>query len=409
MLGLLGGILFQREVLSRFLSSDVIPSNAASDFGLMAEAWNAIEQVYVDRSAVKPKAMTYGAIEGMVDALGDTGHSRFLTPDMARIEHDYSQGRLIGIGAELQVRAGHVVIVAPLDNSPAQRAGLKPGDIIVKVDGKEIAGLPLAEVVERITGPAGTQVTLTVVDPRDDQKRDFVLRRAKIVLHNVTWQRLPGTSIADVRIAAFSQGVSDALRQTLTQVQDAGLKSIILDLRNNAGGLLKQAVETASLFLSSGNVLLEKNAAGKTTAVPVDRTLPTTPLPMVVLINAGTASAAEIVAGALQDARRAQLLGQTTFGTGTVLGEFRLSDGSMLLLAVQEWLTPSGQTIWHKGITPTISVALPADVGPLFPSAERDMTMEQIRASGDAQLLRAIELLTSSSPEPTGSSKPDST
>jgi carboxyl-terminal processing protease len=396
--GLLAGIFLQREVLSRLLTSSALPPDAVSDFRLMAQAWNTIDDLYVDRSAVKPKAMTYGAIGGMVDALGDTGHSRFLTPKMAKLEQDYSEGRLIGIGAELQARDGHVVVVAPLDNSPAQRAGLKPGDIIMKVDGQDITGLPLGEIVEHITGPAGTRVTLTLMDPRSERKREVTLRRARITLDNVTWQRLPGSTAVHVRIAAFSKGVSDALHRALSEIQDRHLKGIVLDLRNNAGGLLKEAVGTASLFLQRGNVLLEKSASGEVTAVPIDRTAPTTDLPLVALINGGTASAAEIVAGALQDAHRASLVGQTTFGTGTVLGEFRLSDGSVLLLAVQEWLTPDGRTIWHKGISPNISVALPADAGPLFPSAERKMTPEQLRASGDTQLLRALQVL-SSSPE----------
>jgi carboxyl-terminal processing protease len=405
--GFLVGILLQREVLSRLLASGAVPPGAVSDFRLMAQVWSTIEERYVDRSAVKPKAMTYGAIAGMVDALGDTGHSRFLTPKMAKLEHEYSEGRLIGIGAELQIRGGHVVVVAPLDDSPAQRAGLRPGDIIIQVDGRDITGLPLEEVVERITGPAGTSVTLTLMDPKADRKRGITLQRAKITLDNVTWQHLPGTTAAHVRIAAFSKGVSDALRRALSEIEAGSLKGVVLDLRNNPGGLLKEAVGTASLFLQRGNVLLEKNARGEVTGVPVDRNTPTTDMPLVALVNGGTASAAEIVAGALQDARRASLVGQTTFGTGTVLGEFRLSDDSMLLLAVQEWLTPSGRTIWHKGISPNISVALPSDATPLSPSAERKMTPEQLRASGDTQLLRALEILPSP-PEAHGASKAES-
>jgi carboxyl-terminal processing protease len=392
-LALLAGVLLQREVLSPLFFSSAIPPRARSDFRLMAQAWNTIEHVYVDRAAVQPRPMTYGAIGGMVDALGDTGHSRFLSPKMAKLEQDYSEGRLIGIGAELRVRAGHVVVLAPLDGSPAQHAGLRPGDIILKVDGKDATGLPLGEVVEHITGPAGTQVTLTIRDPASDVQRDVTLRRARITLHNVTWQHLPDSTLAHLRLAAFSKGVSDGLRAVLSEIQGQALTGIILDLRNNAGGLLDEAVSTASEFLPGGNVLLEKNAGGEIAKIPVARTVEETTLPLAVLVNSGTASAAEIVAGALQDAHRGVLVGQTTFGTGTVLGQFRLSDGSMLLLAVEEWLTPTGHTIWHKGIQPDVVAPLPEGVGPLLPAAERDMTAAQIRSSRDTQLLRAMDLL----------------
>jgi carboxyl-terminal processing protease len=171
------------------------------------------------------------------------------------------------------------------------------------------------------------------------------------------------------------------------------MTGIILDLRNNPGGLLGEAVSVASQFLKNGNVLLEKDAQGKTTPVAVQPHGPVTDLPMVVLINGGTANAAEILAGALQDAHRATVLGETTFGTGTVLTEFRLSDGSALLLATEEWLTPAGRVIWHHGISPDVITALPRDAIPLLPEPERGMTAAQLRASGDVQLLRALDLL----------------
>jgi carboxyl-terminal processing protease len=209
----------------------------------------------------------------------------------------------------------------------------------------------------------------------------------------VTWQQLPGTTIAHLRITAFSQGISQELQKALTDIQKQGMTAVILDLRNDPGGLLDEAVNTASQFLSSGNVLEEKNAQGRITPVPVKPKGMATDLPMVVLINGGTASAAEITAGALQDAHRATLVGETTFGTGTVLNEFHLSDGSALLLATEEWLTPAGRVIWHKGIAPDVTVSLPANTAPLIPEAERGMTTDQLHASGDEQLLRAMDVL----------------
>jgi carboxyl-terminal processing protease len=395
-LGVVGGVALDRQVLTAYAAPANVPPGAAPDFRLMAEAWNTIQRDYVDHAAVQPERLTYGAIGGMVDALGDTGHSRFLTPEMLQAEHNFTQGQFEGIGVEVQVKDGHVVIVAPLDGSPAQKASLQPGDIILKVNGEDLTGLPLDQVMGHILGPAGTSVTLTILEPSSGRTRDVTLVRARITLNNVTWQRLPGTTVAHVRIAAFSQGVGKELQKALQDIQHQGMTGVILDLRNDPGGLLDEAVGTASQFLSSGNVLLEKNAKGEVKPVPIQSGGVASDLPTVVLINGGTASAAEITAGALQDAHRARLVGETTFGTGTVLNEFRLSDGSALLLATEEWLTPGGRVIWHRGISPDVTVALPKDVTPLTPEAEQGMTAAQLRSSGDEQLLRALDLLTQS-------------
>jgi carboxyl-terminal processing protease len=388
-----GGIVLDREVLAKYVPPNTDPAETTIDFQLISEAWNRINESYVDRSAIQGQALTYGAVSGMVDALGDTGHSRFLSPEMLREQHDFTSGQVEGIGAYMEIKDGHVTIASPMDGSPAQKAGLLPGDIVLKVDGESVTGMPIDQVVGRITGPAGTSVTLTILTPDTQQTRDVTLVRAHITLENVTWKQVPGTEIAHVRIAAFSQGVTDDLKQALTEIHDAGLTGIVLDLRSNPGGLLGEAVDTASQFLVSGNVLLEKDAQGKTTPVAVVKGGLAPDLPLVVLIDAGTGSAAEIVAGALQDANRAQLVGETTFGTGTVLNEFSLSDGSALLLATEEWLTPKGRTIWHQGIAPDVEVTLAQGTSPLLPEAEGAMTAEQVQNSGDAQLLRALELL----------------
>jgi carboxyl-terminal processing protease len=180
----------------------------------------------------------------------------------------------------------------------------------------------------------------------------------------------------------------------LLEIKRQGARKIILDLRNNPGGALDEAVGTASQFLASGNVLWEKDAAGKLTPIPVRSGGAALDLPLAVLINGGSASDSEIVAGALHDARRSVLIGETTFGTGTVLSEFQLSDGSALLLAVEEWLTPSQRSFWHKGIDPDIRVTLPPEGTILRPTMERELTEGEIRSAGDAQLLRAIAWLT---------------
>jgi carboxyl-terminal processing protease len=390
--GLIGGTLLGCHLLIAF-APNTIPPDAEPNFRLMAEAWNRIQQVYVDHDAVKPHLMTYGAIGGMVDSLGDTGHSRFLTPEMLKQERNFTRGRFEGIGAEVQMKNGQLVIVAPIDGSPAQQAGLKPGDIILKVDDRDVSGLPLDQAVERILGPAGTRVKLTILNLKTHTTKDFTLTRAAITVQNITWHQLPGTTVAHLRIATFSKGVTKDLRNALFAIQKAELTGLILDLRNNPGGLLEEAVSTASQFLQGGDVLLEKDALGKIRPVPVRSGGAAPVLPLEVLINGGTSSGAEIVAGALQDARRAKFVGEKTFGTGTVLETFSLSDGSALMLAIEEWLTPAGHLIWHSGISPDVVVSLPPEVTPLLPVTERELTEEKLRESGDVQLLRALDLL----------------
>ncbi len=386
-LGLVGGVAVDRVAAGGFFAPDVPAS-----FRLIPQAWSTIQRVYVDRAAVQPRTMAYGAISGMVDALGDTGHSRFLSPEMVKALGDLQRSKFEGVGAEIQIRAGHVVIVAPLDNSPAQRAGLRAGDIILAVDGRVVTGLPIDRVVAHVSGPAGTSVTLTILESASGRTREVALVRASITIHDVSWQRLPGTAVAHLRISSFGQGMTADLRKALTAIRHDGLEGIVLDLRNNPGGLLEEAVGATSLFLAHGNVLLTKNSRGTITPVPVQPG-GATDTPLVVLVNGGTASAAEIMAGALDDARRARLFGVTTIGTGTVLSQFALPDGSALLLAVEEWLTPGGRVIWHKGITPETVVELPAGVAPVLPEEERDMTAAQLRSSKDAQLLRALDWL----------------
>jgi carboxyl-terminal processing protease len=393
--GMLGGIVYDRQVLLPSVPSGEVSQSAAGNFRLMAEAWNLITRFYVDRPAVQPQAMTYGAISGMVDALGDTGHSHFLSPEMVQTVHALEkQGTFKGIGAEVQMREGHVVIVAPLDGSPAEKAGLRPGDIILKVGGKDVAGMPLIAVVGQIKGPAGTPVTLTVFTPGTKRTRDITIVRAMIVVHSVTWARLPGETVAYIRIAQFNQGVTEDVTQTFRAIETAGLSGVILDLRTNPGGLLDEAVGTASVFLKGGKVLEVKDAEGHVQPIPVVPGAVAPAIPMVVLINGGTASAAEIVSGALQDNHRAILIGEKTFGTGTVLKEFQLTDGSALMLAIEEWLTPSGRTIWHQGIPPDLEATMPSDAVLLIPAVVRTLTAAQLMASDDKQLLRGLAWLT---------------
>jgi len=187
LVSLTGGVALDRLVLANAWPLAEIPAEAKPDFKLMAEAWHLIDSRYVDQQAVDNTTMAYGAIGGMVDVLGDSGHSRFLSPEMVQAQEKFNQGAFEGIGAYVEMRDGQVVIVAAIDNSPAQAAGLLPGDVIVAVDGQDVtSGLSLAQVTERILGPAGTPVTLVVLDPPDGKRRELTLVRAKVTLQNVT-------------------------------------------------------------------------------------------------------------------------------------------------------------------------------------------------------------------------------
>ncbi|MGH8022567.1 MAG: S41 family peptidase [Limisphaerales bacterium] len=380
------GVVFDRWAVNAFL-----PTDAVADFRLIAQAWNDIERYYVARAGVTPEQITYGAISGMVDALGDTGHSVFLTPSMVKELHTTETGKLKGIGVKVKMVNRQVVILTPLDNSPAQRAGIRPGEIIISVGGRDVTGQSLSRVVTEISGPVGTSVDLGLLNPKTRHFRNVSITRADIKISDVSWRQLPGTRVADLRIAAFDDHMSDDFRSALREIKRQKMKGVILDLRNNPGGVLNQAVRVASQFLSGGNVLLVRNSQGKITPIPVEPGGLATNIPMAVLINYGSASAAEIVAGALRDARRADLIGETTFGTGTVLNEFPLSGGSAMLLAVDEWLTPDGQSFWHKGISPEIAVSLPQDVQPLLPAAIAGMTPKEFKDTDDKQLLDALD------------------
>jgi carboxyl-terminal processing protease len=387
-LAMAAGAVFDRWVLL-----GGVPRDARANLHLIVEAWNVIDRYYVDRNALQSSNLAYGAISGMTEALGDTGHSVFLSRSMLKKAGSAVEGKLSGVGLEIAVRDHLPVVVAPIDGSPAWREGVRPGDVILEVDGHPVSGLAMRQVSERIAGKTGEPVRLLLLTPRTGHKHEVTIVRADIKVNNVTWQRLPGTDIAHIRIAMFSEGVGADLRRALAEIRRRGLHKIILDLRNNPGGVLDEAVSVASQFLTNGNVLWEKNAREQIMPIPVQHGGLATDMPMVTLVNFGSGSASEIVAAAVHDAHRSELIGDTTFGTGTVLQQFQLSDGSALLLAVEEWLTPMKRSFWHKGIEPDIHVPLPDGVFPLMPAAEKGLTQEQLDDSGDAQLLRGVAVL----------------
>jgi carboxyl-terminal processing protease len=369
------------------------PITAHADAPLLWQAWNLAEAHYVDTTALRPKQMIYGAITGMLNALGDTDHTRFLTPADVKQENTDLSGHFVGIGVQVNFKNGRPVVVAPIPNSPALRAGLRAGDVILAVDNKDTAQMNPTDLAANIRGAAGTSVQLLILRPGNQSTIKVTVQRAAIVqpaveTHSFT---VNGKPLMHIHIAQFSANADSQLRTALQTASQEHAAGIILDLRDNPGGLLDQAVATSSEFLSSGNVLLEQGRNGVKQPDPVKSGGLATTTPLVVLINQGTASAAEITAGAIEDHQRGQLVGATTFGTGTVLNNYSLSDGSEVLLGTEEWLTPNGQIIWHHGITPTQPVALPGNVTPVYPSAEDGQTGEQLLQSDDAQLVQAIK------------------
>ena len=390
--GFAGGAGFDRYVLLRG-APPTEPAGATGTFGVFWEAWRLVEGHYVDRASVDPKKMTYGAIEGMLDSLQDNGHTRFLAPSDVKTEREGLAGQLEGIGIEVEMRDGRLTVVAPLDGSPAKQAGLMPGDVVEKVNGQDITSMTLDQVSQLIRGPSGTPVTLTILRPGTSALLSFTIVRQQVKVPVVTWSSIPGQHIADIRISQFGDNTDDELRAAISGARAAGDTGIILDLRNDPGGLLDQAVAVTSEFVSSGNVLLEQDRSGQRRPVPVKAGGQALTNPVVVLVNHGTASGAEIVAGALQDHQRAVVVGEQTFGTGTVLNQYSLSDGSAILLGVREWLTPDGHVIWRNGIKPNQIVAEPSGVIPIIPSELKSMTAEQLRTRNDAPLLDAIHAL----------------
>jgi carboxyl-terminal processing protease len=358
---------------------------------LYAEALDVVRGDYVDQGAVDSKKQTYGAIEGMLETLGDNGHTRFLTPREREENRNEISGTYVGIGVTLEDDEDRVVVSAPIPGSPAEKAGMRPGDVVVAVDGEDVRDEELSEVISRIKGPEGTRVELTVV--RDGEERTLDLERAEIESPVASWAMIPGTAVAQVRLSSFSETSAGELREAFSAARAAGASRIILDLRNNTGGLVGETVDAAGLFLEPGSVVyIRKEASGEREEVRVPRSSRPTDEPVAVLVNEGTASGAEILAGALRDNDRAPVIGETTFGTGTTLKEFGLDDGSAILLGVAEWLTPDGDFIRGSGIEPDIEVGMGEDDEPLTPDGIRDLSREEILES-DSQLRRAFEEL----------------
>jgi carboxyl-terminal processing protease len=292
---------------------------------------------------------------------------------------------------------GLPLIVGVFRESPAEKAGIRAGDVVLAVDGKSTTGEDLDTVIGWVRGAVGTPVTLIVRAGDDGPERTLKIVRADVAIEPVSWAMVPGTKTAVLRLEQFSTGAAKELKAALAEIKTAGAERLIFDLRGNPGGYVNEAVDIASEFLTSGTVYIERNAKGEEKPSDVKPGGTATAIPLVVLVDGGTASAAEIVAGAIQDAGRAQIIGEKTFGTGTVLGEFALSDGSALRIGTVEWLTPKGRVIWHEGIEPDIVVARAVDLTPVVPDDLRSMTAAQVAKLVDPQVKKALELVAKAS------------
>ena len=360
---------------------------------LYAEALDVVRNNYVDQEDIDPKKETYGAIKGMLGTLGDNGHTRFLTPAERKQNDQSLSGTYVGIGVQLEEEKGDIVVAAPIQDSPADRAGISTDDVLVGVDGKSVRGDDVSEVVEKVKGPVGSEVELTVL--HDGKKRTYDLRREEIDSPVVSWTVIPDSDVAVVLLSSFSDDSAQEMEDAFREARAAGAKRFVLDLRNNPGGQLDQAVQMAGYFLKPGSVVyIREEASGKREDVKVEGDPESTNAPLAVLVNGGSASSAEILAGALRDNGRATVIGETTYGTGTVLSEFVLRDGSSILLGVAEWLTPDGDFIRETGIEPDIKVPLKNGAEQITPEGARDLSKGQILGR-DAQLREAYKKLQS--------------
>lgn len=364
--------------LARFTTAAPLAPRTESPeyFKVFWEAWGITQQNFVDPKALDPLRMTRGAIKGMLDSLGDP-HTGYVDPQLYKFEQADLEGAFDGIGAQVGIQNRRLTVIAPMEGSPAEKAGIRPGDLILQIDGKDTTSMSVAEAVSKIRGQRGTKVKLSLLHEGDKRPTEVEIVRDQIRLPSTTRKILPG-NIGYVRLAFFSEKVKDDLKPILESLVKGQVDGLVLDLRNNPGGLLDETISVASQFIKQGVVAYQVDKDGKKTEYPVRPGGIATDIPMVVLVNKGSASASEILAGAIQDAGRGVIIGEETFGKGSVNRFHELSDGSALYVTFARWLTPKGHLIEGKGLLPDIEVTL---------------TDEDRQAGRDPQLDRALEYL----------------
>jgi carboxyl-terminal processing protease len=329
------------------------------DTRLLNQAWTAITHNYVEPSKVNSTILNEGAVKGMVQSLKDP-YSVYLSPDEYKLAHSGLTGTFSGIGAQLGLNnANEPVILAPLENSPAAKAGIKTGDVILAVNGKSTQGLSLTETILLVRGPSGTTVKLLIQHEGDTVPVEIDVVRAQINAPTVTYQLM--ANIAYIDIAIFGENTNDELNAGLQALDLKDSTGIILDLRDNPGGLVSDVVDVASHFIETGVIVTLVNNDGDQSSQSAHPNGVLTDLPMVVLVNQYTASSSEVLSGALQDYHRATIAGNITLGKGSYDSFFLLSDGSAIYLTIGRWLTPDGREIEGKGITPDYTLTQTGD------------------------------------------------
>lgn len=354
------------------ISRELPRGKEALDFNLFWQVWDKLHKDYYAKEKLDPEKLVYGAIKGMVEAAGDP-YTAFLPPSDQKRTQDDLLGSFEGVGIQIGFKGTQMAVIAPLKDSPAEQAGVQGGDYILAIKDEQkgfdkgTIGMNLPEAVDAIRGPSGSPVTLTLLRAGVDKPIEVSLTRKRIdvpsvLLSYVEDKDLPGAGLsADRRIAhlkllTFGGETQKEWERLVNEINRQNVQAVVFDLRNNTGGYLSGAVYIASEFLKSGTVVIQENASGERTRLEVDRRGKLIDIPIIVLINKGSASASEIVAGALRDNKRAKLVGQTSFGKGTIQGAEELSGGAGLHITTARWLTPNGTWVHDKGLEPDFTV-----------------------------------------------------
>jgi carboxyl-terminal processing protease len=371
-------------VLGLGQSPPVGMSNQDVEFRLFWEVWQLLKDKYYEGADVEDKQLFYGAMKGLTDSVGDP-YTTFFEPKGAEAFQQALSGKFSGIGAEIGLREGIITVVAPLPDTPAERAGLKAGDFIAKIDGTETTGFSVEQAVSRIRGDKGTKVVLTIVRTNDKSKTepfDLTITRDEIQIKSVRLKWIDGQSdIAHLEISNFNTDTIDGLNQAIDQMLAHDVKGIVLDLRNNPGGFLDTAAYMAGEWVGDAVVVKERRQGQIVEQLHGTGRKRLAGIPTIVLVNEGSASASEIVSGALQDYKVATIVGKKTFGKGSVQDYTNLKDGSAIKITIAEWLTPQERTINNTGLEPDIIV---------------DRTPEDYEKLLDPQLARAVGILNGS-------------
>jgi carboxyl-terminal processing protease len=348
------------------------------DFALFWKVWGLLKDKYVDKTSLDANALFYGAIKGMLAATGDP-YTTFFDPKENRDFNEDMSGTFDGIGAEMGIKDDILTIVAPLEGMPAEKAGLMPGDKVLKINGEDSADFSIEEAVSKIRGPRGTEVTLNIYREKEDAPRDVVVRRDVILVKSVRFE-MKESGIAYIRISRFGDDTEREFREALKQTTGNKATKLVLDLRSNPGGYLDSAVTIGSFMIPFGKtVVIEESGKGDRHETKTRGGDELSGLPTVVLINEGSASASEILAGALRETRdNVTLVGEKSFGKGSVQEFIPVSKTTAVKITVARWLTPLGKQINKVGISPDVEVELTAD---------------NVKEKHDPQLEKAMEIL----------------